>query len=58
MTPIADLLGPLAEGVILFGILPAVALVTLMVAISRLVDWKTDQTLASATLDSEHQLPE
>lgn len=42
MTPIADLIGPLAEGVILVGILPSVVLVTGMMAISRLFEWWTE----------------
>lgn len=41
MTPIADLIGPLAEGVILLGVLPAAVLLIGMIAISRVVEWRT-----------------
>lgn len=54
MTPIADFIGPLAEGVILLGIVPAVVLVTAMVAISRLVE---SRSLPSKGSDTNGQLP-
>jgi len=47
MTPLADLIGPVAEGVILLGIAPAVVLVTGMMAVARLVEWWTERALAS-----------
>ena len=53
MTPIADLIGPLAEGVILLGIVPAVVLVSGMMAVSRLVEWRTDRGLASTASDRD-----
>lgn len=57
MTPIADLVGPLAEGVILLGVVPAVVLVTGMIAISRVVEWRTEKALTATASDSERQLP-
>ena len=58
MTPIADLVGPLAEGVILLGIVPAAVLVTGMVAISRLVEWRSSRAVRSTASDPARQLPE
>ena len=57
MTPIADLIGPLAEGVILLGVVPAAVLVTGMIAISRLVEWKTSRALRGTAADAGHKLP-
>lgn len=56
MTLIADFAGPLAEGMILLGIVPAATLVVGMVATSRLVEWKTARVLASAP-NPDRQLP-
>ena len=58
MTPLADLIGPLAEGVILLGVVPAAVLVTGMIAISRLVEWRTSRALGSRASDAGRQLPE
>ena len=58
MTPIADLIGPLAEGVILLGVVPAAVLVTGMIAISRLVEWRTSRALGGTASDAGRQLPE
>jgi len=58
MTPIADLIGPLAEGVILLGVVPAAVLLTGMIAISRLVEWRTSRAIGDTVSDSGRQLPE
>ena len=58
MTPIADMIGPLAVGVILLGIVPAAVLLTGMIAISRLVEWRTSRALGSTASDADRQLPE
>jgi hypothetical protein len=58
MTPIADLVGPLAEGVILFGVVPAAVLVPGMIVISRLVAWRTSRAHGGTGPDAGHHLPE
>lgn len=57
MTPIADLIGPLAEGVILLGLAPAAVLLTGMIAVSRFVAWRTERALASSTADTGNNRP-
>ena len=58
MTPIADLIGPLAEGVLLLGVVPAALLVMVMIGVSRLVEWRTARAIAARPGDSSRQLPD